>query len=92
MIKDNQVLDNNLKNFAPASSVASTVPEGLGVLVVGADEVRLQGNDLRDNQSAGFMAVDTLTFGLADDPKLAPYPDRLQVLDNSGDDNGERPS
>jgi parallel beta-helix repeat protein len=92
VIKGNRIVDNNLKNFAPASSIAATVPEGTGIMIVGADEVSVVDNLISGHGSVGLMVVDTLTFGLPDDPKIDPYPDRIQVLNNTWKDNGERPT
>ncbi|MCP1620129.1 parallel beta-helix repeat protein [Pseudomonas sp. SLBN-26] len=92
VIKNNRIVDNNLKNFAPASSIAAGVPEGSGILIVGADEVSVEGNLIENHHSVGLMVVDTLTFGLPDDPKVDPYPDRIQVLKNTWKRNGEQPS
>ena len=33
-IRQNFIVNNNLKNFAPSSSVAAGVPQGLGVLLL----------------------------------------------------------
>ncbi|SIP93905.1 parallel beta-helix domain-containing protein [Aquipseudomonas alcaligenes] len=92
VIKNNRIVGNNLKNFAPASSIAAGVPEGSGILIVGADEVSIEDNLIENHHSVGVMVLDTLTFGLPDDPKVDPYPDRIQVLKNTWNSNGEQPT
>jgi len=90
-IRGNFVYDNNLKNFAPPSSIAATVPEGVGVVAVGVKNVFIEGNVIRDNGSAALVTSDLLTFGLASDPKVDPYPDGIRMLSNLLLDNGKRP-
>ena len=92
VIKNNQIVDNNIKNFAPASSIAAGVPDGVGIMVVGADEVSVEGNLIRNNKSVGMIITDTLTFGLPEDPKVDPYPDNIHVLSNRWENNGEQPA
>lgn len=92
VVKDNRISGNNLKNFAPASSIAAGVPDGTGIVIIGADEVRVENNLIENHNSVGLLAMDTLTFGLPDDPKVDPYPDRLEVLNNIWKNNGENPT
>lgn len=91
VIRDNEVYDNNLKNFAPASSIAAGVPSGLGMLVVGYDDATIENNLIKDNQCIGIFIVDNVTFGMADDPKVDPYPDNARVMKNTFVNNGEKP-
>lgn len=91
VIRDNEVYDNNLKNFAPPSSIASSVPSGIGILVVGVDDATIENNLIKDNQGIGIFVVDNVTFGLSDDPKVDPYPDNTHIMKNTYVNNGEKP-
>lgn len=91
-IRNNIVEDNNIENFAPASSIAATVPKGVGVMVVGGDNVTLENNVIKDNHSAGLLVLDNISAGMADDPGLDPYPDNIHVLENEWVNNGEDPA
>lgn len=90
-IRDNEVLNNNLPNFAPASSIAASVPSGIGILAVGVDDVTIENNHIEGNEAAGAMIVDMLSFGLASDPQTEPYPDEIKVMKNTWINNGENP-
>ncbi|MFC5695476.1 parallel beta-helix domain-containing protein [Pseudomonas sp. GCM10022186] len=91
VIRDNEIYNNNLNNFAPASSIAASVPHGLGVLAVGYDDATIENNLIKDNHSAGIFVADNVTFGLADDPKVDPHPDNIRVMKNTFINNGEGP-
>jgi parallel beta-helix repeat protein len=91
VIRDNEVRGNNLKNFAPASSLASAIFPGLGVLVVGYDDATIENNLIEDNEGIGIFIVDNVTFGLTDDPKVDPYPDNIRIMKNTFVNNGEKP-
>ncbi|QEQ97222.1 parallel beta-helix domain-containing protein [Neptunomonas concharum] len=91
IVKDNEITNNNLPNFAPPSSIAANVPSGLGLLVVGVDDVTIENNIIKDNAGAGAFIADMLTFGLATDPQTEPYPDEIKVMKNSWTNNGEDP-
>lgn len=91
LIKDNKIVDNNHPNFAPASSIAASIPVGVGIVAVGVDDVTIEGNHIQDNEGAGALIVDMLTFGLASDPQTEPYPDEIKVMKNIWINNGEAP-
>jgi parallel beta-helix repeat protein len=91
VVRDNVIRDNNLKNFAPASSIAASVPEGVGIIVVGTDDVTIENNLIENNLTAGAFVVDMFTFGLASDPKVDPYSDRIRIMENDWRNNGTAP-
>ncbi len=91
IIRNNFIINNNLKNFAPASSIAASVPSGIGVLLLGVKTSSVEGNLIKDNNSAGIIATDLTTFGLATDTKVDPIPDGLQILANTFVNNGTKP-
>ena len=88
VIKDNVVRDNNLKNFAPASSVAAGVPQGVGIMIFGPDNVTIENNTIENNNNAGMFVIDTVSFGMSSDPEVDPYIDDLKVLKNTWKNNG----
>ncbi len=90
-LRNNFVLNNNLKNFAPASSIAASIPSGIGMLLLGVKSSSVEGNLIRDNNSAGIIVTDLTTFGLATDTKVDPIPDGLQILGNTYVNNGTKP-
>lgn len=91
IVRNNFVVRNNLKNFAPAGSIAAGVPAGTGIFVFATDDVRIEGNLIKDNDSVGIMAADQGFIGGLPDPEMDPRPDRVQVLDNIFVNNGTAP-
>ena len=90
IIRDNRIENNNLPNFAPKSSIASQVPSGVGILVVGPDKVSIENNTIVGHDNTGVFVADLTTFGLATDPRVDPYTDEVHVLRNTFKNNGER--
>jgi len=98
LVSGNRVHDNNHSNFAPPGDLASFVPTGSGILVVGADRVKVQDNTVTGNQFVGIGVASTLVLGeLAGLPPEAfgdiePDPDFDRVRDNVVTGNGAAPS
>ena len=88
LVAGNRIHDNNHVNFAPPGDLASFVPTGSGILVVGADHVRVEDNLVRGNQFVGIGVASTLVLGqLAGLPPEAfadiePDPDFDRIVHN----------
>ena len=88
LVAANRVHDNNHVNFAPPGDLASFVPTGSGILVVGADRVTVASNVVTGNQFVGIGVASTLVLGqLAGLPPEAfgdiePDPDFDRVVGN----------
>lgn len=91
VIRNNIVKNNNLKNFAPASSIAASVPTGIGIAIAGVDNVIVKDNDIEGNANVAIASFDLVSFGLGGDPKLDPYVDNFQILENNYRNNGTSP-
>ncbi|MEP7126917.1 MAG: parallel beta-helix domain-containing protein [Byssovorax sp.] len=96
LLHDNNVHDNNRKNFGDKSTFVSSVPQGAGVLVVGADDTEIRNNTIKNNQSGGIVVVSytlmsQLVPGAMKDPKIDPDPDRTYIHDNVFANNGTDP-
>jgi parallel beta-helix repeat protein len=91
IIRDNEITDNNHVNFAPSSSIAAGIPQGIGVLVVGADKVTIENNVIEDNNAAGVAVFDMLSFGLARDSQVDPFTDQVRIMANQWKNNGNNP-
>jgi len=90
-IRQNFVINNNQKNFAPAASIAAAVPSGTGVLLIAVKDSTVEGNIIVGNNTAAVMTSDHATFGMASDTKVDPFPANLAILDNHYADNGNKP-
>ncbi len=88
LVAGNRVHDNNHANFAPPGDLASFVPTGSGILVVGADRVKVEENRVTGNQFVGIGVASTLVLGqLAGLPPAAfsdiePNPDFVRIVRN----------
>lgn len=89
VIKDNKIEKNNIENFAPSSSIAAGVPSGVGIIVVGPDDITIENNEIVGNDNVGVLVTDLLTFGLSNDPKVDPYSDGIKIMKNTWRDNGD---
>lgn len=90
-VRKNFIVDNNLKNFAPPSSIAASVPSGLGIILLGAKHLTVEDNMFINNQTAALITSDLMSFGLVNDGKVDPYPDNVRVLSNTYSNNGKKP-
>lgn len=90
-VRQNFIINNNLKNFAPPSSIAASVPSGVGVLLLAVKDSTVEGNILVGNQTTAVLTTDHATFGMASDTKVDPFPANLAILDNHFSDNGNKP-
>jgi len=89
IIRNNFVINNNHKNFGAAGSIVSNIPPGTGILVMAADDVTIEGNIVTGNDNAG-ITITSLAYAanVANDPESEPNPDRIRILDNVMQDNG----
>lgn len=90
-VRHNFIINNNLKNFAPPSSIAASMPPGVGILLLGVKETMIEGNILAGNNTTAILTSDHATFGMASDTKLDPFPAQIAILDNHYDGNGNKP-
>jgi parallel beta-helix repeat protein len=96
-VVDNQIVDNNHANFAPAATLSASVPAGLGVLVLAVDEVEVRLNDINGNATTGVLVVSFTTLSLLsgmsyDDPTFDPYPETVEIELNQMLANGKAPA
>jgi parallel beta-helix repeat protein len=95
-VHDNNVHDNNFKNFAVPGSVVASVPPGTGILVLASDDQEIHDNQITDHNSAALLLVghDTLGIlidGFTADPETDGYPTGTYFHDNELSGNGVSP-
>jgi parallel beta-helix repeat protein len=94
LVTGNRVYDNNRPNFADPDDLVAAVPAGTGLLIVGADRVKAEGNTVTDNAFIGLGVGSTLILAaLSGAPPEAfadiePNPDGVRVRDNVVTGNG----
>jgi parallel beta-helix repeat protein len=98
LLDHNHVYDNNHVNFAePGGGFEAFVPSGVGILIVGVDNVTAQDNNIKDNNFVGLATVSTVILGsLAGLPPEAfgdiePNPDGARIISNVLGNNGAAP-
>jgi len=86
---DNDIYDNNTKNFAPPGNIVATVPSGTGVIIMANENVHISGNRFKNNRTVQVVVgAYQETF---DDAKYNPLPRNIVVRDNSYVDGGDDP-
>ena len=97
LVRNNSVFNNNHVNFGEPGSLESVVPKGLGILVLGADNVTMENNIVTGNEFAGITVFSTIVLGsLAGIPPEAfadidPNPDNARIIRNLVKKNGSKP-
>src|SRR6266542_2308917 len=91
-IIDNTFDSNNRANpVTDPTDVLSQLPSGSGLLIFGADHVTVRDNKVMRNNSVG-IAVVQLSPALASlDPRIDPFPDYNEIIDNEVMENGSNP-
>jgi parallel beta-helix repeat protein len=90
---DNYAGYNNTANFAPGG-VVTGVPQGVGMLQLGYDQVEVFRNTIEFNRSLGFVAAShELLDGNTNNPDLRMdlYPEGIHLHDNIFTTNGTSP-
>jgi parallel beta-helix repeat protein len=96
-ITANIVKNNNHPNFSDPEDLAAVVPSGIGILVLGVDQVTVERNVVSGNNFTGITVFSTLVLGtLAGLPPAAfadiePNPDGVKVRSNALANNGGAP-
>ncbi len=93
---DNDIHDNNRENFGETGSVISFLPEGTGVLMIGADKVQLNDNKIKNNNGVGVMIIgldtfDQVTDNKSPDPETDKFSEEIYLFNNEFDGNGGMP-
>ena len=89
VITRNRVLDNNLPN--PGSGFVSLLPVGTGILNVGGDNLLIERNVIRGNDSAGLASIGNFFGLLFGDPRIEPFVDNYTARKNRITGNGLSP-
>ena len=92
IVRNNFIINNNHENFGQEGSLVASLPPGTGVVVMAADDVTIENNQIVGNDNVGIVITD-LSFGaqISKDPESEPNPDRVVILDNFMTDNGSNP-
>jgi len=95
-VANNHVYNNNHANFAIPGHLASFIPPGLGILVLGTDQTTVENNTVTENNFVGVTVFSTLVLAvLAGIPPssfdIEPNPDGTRIVKNVAQHNGAQP-
>ena len=91
---NNEIYENNTKNFGLEGTPVASVPAGSGVVINSNDEVEIFDNDIRDNKTANVIVSSFYSSGFSEDGMQSdfdPYPQGIYVYGNSFDGGGDNP-
>jgi parallel beta-helix repeat protein len=93
-VYNNEVFENNTKNFGHKGTPVASVPAGTGVLVNSNDDVEIFDNDIRDNKTANIIVSSVFSSGYASDGMnevFDPYPEGIYIYGNTLSGGGNSP-
>lgn len=91
-VYDNEVYENNHRNFAKVGNIVATVPPGSGMIVMANDQVEIFNNKIKDNQTANVSVISFLaTARKFEDPGYDPYCEAIYIHDNEISGGGANP-
>ncbi len=89
---NNQIINNNISNFAPEGNIVGEVPAGTGLMVLANDSIEVFGNEFTDNQTSNVMIVSYyITERPFEDPNYDPIPEAIYIHDNQFNGGGTAP-
>ena len=93
---NNRCFENNHENFGKPGSTVSTIPPGLGMLIMAADHTEVTQNEIFGNDSQGIQLISYLTSQVAPKKKIEldiePNADNNLIHGNTYHDNGRHPA
>ena len=89
---NNQIINNNVANFAPEGNIVGEVPTGSGLMVLANDSIEVFGNEFTDNDSANIMIISYFTTERPfEDSNYDPFPETIYIHDNVFSGGGSQP-
>jgi parallel beta-helix repeat protein len=87
----NWVVENDTRNFGDPNAIVGQLPHGGGITVMGADDTRVENNQVKGNDSYGISVLRLPEPQAQRDPDLEPNSDRTQIGHNALHENGGAP-
>ena len=91
---NNEIYENNTKNFGLEGTPVASVPAGSGVVINSNDQVEIFDNDIRDNKTANVIVSSFYSSGFSEDGMQGdfdPYPQGIYVYGNRFEGGGDNP-
>ncbi len=85
---NNNIIDNNFRNFAPAGNIVGQVPPGTGILILSGSNIEIFNNTLTNNNMLGLGIIDYTTLSIlggfsADDENYNPHCSLISMHNNT---------
>ena len=93
-VYNNEVYENNTKNFGHPGTPVASIPAGSGIVINSNDQVEIFDNDIRDNRTANVIIASVFSAGLAEDgmeDDFDPYPEGIYIYGNRFEGGGNNP-
>jgi len=91
---NNQVFENNTKNFGHKGTPVASVPAGSGIVVNSNDDVEIFENTIRDNRTANIIIASVMSTDIGAEnaaESFDPYPEGIYIYDNILSGGGNKP-
>ncbi len=93
-VYNNEVYENNTKNFGHKGTPVASIPAGTGLMVNSHDRIEFFGNKVRDHKTANLIissifSADYSKEGMEEG--FDPYPQEIYVHDNEFSGGGDKP-
>ena len=81
---NNEIKENNYKNFAPPGNTVSDIPPGTGVMILAANDVEVFNNQIIGNKTLGTsISSYYITERPFEDEEYDPYTYRISIHNNT---------
>ncbi|MDJ0919948.1 MAG: parallel beta-helix domain-containing protein [Henriciella sp.] len=86
---NNQIFDNNTRNFAPPGNIVASVPSGTGIIIQANEKVEVFDNTLDQNRTAHVLVV--AYSPEFEDERFNPLPRNVLITGNTYGEGGYEP-
>lgn len=92
-VYNNEIVQNDEPNFAPAGNIVGLVPQGTGIAILAAHQVEIFGNTLKDHKAINLGIISYVPTGIeVTDPNYDQYPTALYIHDNTMTGTSDMPT
>ena len=91
---NNDVYENNTKNFGHKGTPVASVPAGTGMTINSNDYVEIFNNRIRDNKTANIIVSSVFSTNYSEGDAVEgydPYPEAIYIYDNDMSGGGNSP-
>jgi parallel beta-helix repeat protein len=89
-IANNKSIDNDLPNFGKPGAIVSSVPKGIGLIVMANKGVWIEGNEFAGNGTAHVLVV-AYQYKEIQDERYNPLPRDISIIENKFGPGGTTP-